>query len=219
MEGLSVNHVQEAFRLEFEKRCLSLLNRAYIESTFEGKIFMDWEEETISAVLIDLMGKSEEAQNWNIDIVPEYRIYTNEHLTGLESPKKASRIDFRFCTFKSSHRLEYFMEAKNLAEKNWRKPGNTKDTIALKLQKRYIETGLKKFMSAEYPMGCLVGYVMQGEPDHIIANINKLIVAQGLDCFIERIDNLYFEFFYYESKFGQENRKGVIKQILLCYSF
>jgi hypothetical protein len=218
MEGLSVNQVQEAIRLEFEKRCLSLLNLAYIESVFQEKISTDWEEEAISAVLIDLMNKSEESQNWNIDIAPEHRIYKDEHLTGLESPKKAPRIDFRFCSFESNRKLVYFMEAKNLAEENWRKPDNTTDTIALNLQNRYIETGLKKFISGEYPMGCLIGYVMQGEPDHIIFSINGLIVTQGLDCIIQRIDNIYFDFFYYESEFLDGGRKIIIKQILLRYS-
>lgn len=175
MIGVLDTEIVNGFQYAFEQNCLSLFADAYVHINRTLKITTDWEEENISANFFDYIDKSKVAIGLNINISDEYRLYYRKILSGKISAKSAARIDFRLTTnwTQGTKRLEYFVEAKNLIESDCFKKGRTTKLNAKKSQKRYIETGINHFISKKYPQnGCLVGYVLQGDPDKIVQKIN-----------------------------------------------
>jgi hypothetical protein len=154
-----------------ERRCLTLLSEGYCITKSNGNISIDWEEEDISKELLLCLSTNKKRLEWQIDIVPEYRIYKNDSI----SAKSSSRIDFRFSGW-TACQWEYFAEAKNLIEVDSYKVGRKTKISASKLHKRYIETGIGHYVSGKYPSnGCLIGYILQGETENIISCLNDCL--------------------------------------------
>ena len=110
---------------------------------------------------------------WQIDIIPEYRLYKNDGIAA----KSAARIDFRFSGW-STNQWEYFAEAKNLIEIDSFKAGRKTKISANKLHRRYIETGIDNYLSSKYPQnGCLIGYILQGKTENIVSMLNISLCA------------------------------------------
>jgi len=178
MTGNLKPFISESFEESFVYNCLVLIGKAYKFIKENAGISMDWEEENISATIFDYIDKSENAITWNINISDEHRLYYSAILTGKKPAKTAARIDFRLTTnwIEQKKRLEYFVEAKNLIESDSHKTGRKTRINACKLHVRYVETGIDNFVSGKYPQkGCLVGYVLQGEPTVIVEKINDCL--------------------------------------------
>ncbi len=73
------------------------------------------------------------------------------------------RIDFRLTSFISTYEYEYFFEAKRLKEKS------------SDLKRAYINEGMDRYISGKYPIGCMLGYLLEGEIDETIKGINSLL--------------------------------------------
>lgn len=176
------NDIIVAFNSAFEWKCMSLLTNAYSFVITNNMVSSDCEEEYISAVIFDYIDKCSQSVEWQIDIVPEYRLYKNEILKRKKSAKTAPRIDLRFCGWANSNKLTYFVEAKNLIE-----TGRYKKVTARYLHKRYIKTGIDNYLSGKYPAnGCLVGYILQGNTANIVGFLNKLLEKSGRNSEILR---------------------------------
>ena len=186
-----------------ERRCLTLLSQVYCITKSNGNISIDWEEEDISKELLLSLNTNRKRLEWQIDIVPEHRLYKNDGIAA----KSASRIDFRFSGW-TANQWEYFAEAKNLIEVDSFKVGRKTKISATKLHKRYIKTGIDNYVSGKYPSnGCLIGYVLQGKIDNIISCLNNCLCnanrvseilkqqSLGLDefdsCYVSIHDNSY----------------------------
>ena len=170
------------FEYSFVWNCLSLWGEAFLFVRENQNITTDWEEENISALFFDYIDQSERAIVLNINIADEHRLYYQSILTGKKSAKSASRIDFRMTTnsIEQRKRVEFFVEAKNLIEEDCFKVGRKTKVSARKLHERYIETGIGNFVSGKYPYnGCLVGYVLQGDPNNIVSMLNSYMVNQN----------------------------------------
>jgi hypothetical protein len=153
---------------------LLIVSYCYVKSNYVVDI--DCEEEYISALILDYIDKCPQASEWNIDITPEYRLYTDEVLNKKKSAKTSPRIDLRFSGWANKMKRTYFVEAKNLIEIDTLKKGNTITVSAQYLHKRYIKTGIDNYLSGRYPLnGCLVGYILQGKTENIINLINKYL--------------------------------------------
>ncbi len=170
-----VKVLKESFELKF----ISLLIEGYHVMLEAGEYQSSREEENLTAVLIKYMKRVSETFNWKFDISPEYPLYNAGIQRGEENPRKASRIDIRLVDWNQSEKLEYFIEAKNLAQHDWVKPGGAR-VDASKLKARYIGTGIDNFVKGNYPpgRGCLTGYVVQGDTDAIVRGINKLLLSK-----------------------------------------
>ncbi|MFT4071907.1 MAG: hypothetical protein QM654_08325 [Dysgonamonadaceae bacterium] len=154
-----------------ERRCLILLSEGYGATKSNGNISIDWEEEDISKELLLSLNTNRKRLEWQIDIVPEYRIYKNDGT----SAKSAARIDFRFSSW-NINQWEYYAEAKNLIEADSFKVGRKTKISATKLHKRYIETGVDNYLSGKYPQpGCLIGYILQGKTENIVSILNTYL--------------------------------------------
>jgi hypothetical protein len=116
-----------------------------------------------------------------MDIIPEPRLYDQEVIEGKKTAKKSPKADIRICmwsnnTWSTPVKFVYIVEAKILSEKDWTKESGSR-VIAKAQKKRYIETGIDHFKSGHYPEGCMAGYVVQGDPDNIVSEINEILVS------------------------------------------
>lgn len=156
-----------------ERRCLTLLCDGYCVVKSKGSISIDKEEEDISKELLLSINANIKRMEWQIDIIPEYRLYKNDGIAA----KSAARIDFRFSSW-STNQWEYFAEAKNLIEIDSYKAGRKTKISANQLHRRYIETGIDNYLSSKYPQnGCLIGYILQGKTENIVSMLNICLCA------------------------------------------
>jgi hypothetical protein len=172
--GFDPKYVSSTLQI-LEKRCLTLLFEGYNEVVSQGKISVGWEEENISKELMLRLEVNSNREKWKIFISPEYRLYSRNTI----SAKKSPRIDFGFsCWMTQEYR--YFAEAKILIETDVYRTRRKSKTTAKSLLKRYIKTGVDSYLSGKYPVnGCLIGYVLQGEPEHIISLLNNCLCDSG----------------------------------------
>jgi hypothetical protein len=208
------------FNCEFEYRCMSLLVESYFYVKLQYRIDIGCEEEYISAILFDYIDKCPQASQWNIDIVPEYRLYKNEVLKKKKSAKTAPRIDLRFCGWSYDRKLTYFIEAKNLIETNTAKnKKERKSKISAKhLHKRYIETGINNYLSGHYPSnGCLSGYILQGKTENIIDCINQHL--QNCSREQEILIRQSFELPNFDSSYRSKHKNNItIKHLMFDFT-
>ncbi|SCQ23787.1 hypothetical protein TFUB4_02628 [Tannerella forsythia] len=156
-----------------ERRCLTLLCDGYCVVKSKGSISIDKEEEDISKELLLSINANIKRMEWQIDIIPEYRLYKNDGIAA----KSAARIDFRFSGW-STNQWEYFAEAKKLIEIDSYKAGRKTKISANQLHRRYIETGIDNYLSSKYPQnGCLIGYILQGKTENIVSMLNICLCA------------------------------------------
>lgn len=181
-----------------ERRCLILLSEGYYVIKSNGNISIDWEEEDISKELLLSLETNSKRLEWQIDIIPEYRIYKNDG----NSAKSAARIDFRFSGW-TINQWEYYAEAKNLIEIDSFKVGRKTKISAIKLHERYIETGIGNYLSGKYPQhGCLVGYILQGRVENIISMLNTCLCNLKREAEVlhsQDLDFMYLNSYYISS--------------------
>jgi hypothetical protein len=164
--------------MQFEENCISLLVDSYNKVTNKSA-FKELTENNITAQLIGLIKSNPLRTDLNISINREAYNDTDATYTGIAEADESPRIDMKYTVWNSNVEFEYFIEAKNVAENNWKKSTVTTPVNAKELQKRYISTGIQNFITGRYPHGCLVGYVTEGIPGNIVANINTLLTTES----------------------------------------
>lgn len=162
------------FKNRFEDICISLLLESYNKTKKIGDI-RELDENDITVRLIGLMKVNQSRFDLQISIDRESHYDEEETYRGFKSADESVRIDIKYTTWSFRTEYEYFMEAKNLSENDWRKASTNSLVSAYQQRKRYIETGIQNLITGNYPEGCLIGYVVQGNPDKIIIKINKLL--------------------------------------------
>lgn len=170
-------NIINAFRLQFQNNCISLLLDGYNSAYNGGSSFKENDENEITVKLVGLMKSNQNSKDYKIDIVREYYLDDTSTYSGAKHPDNSPRIDIRFMNWSTEDKLEFFMEAKNLAENDWVKSGGTKIN-ASKLIKRYVETGINNFVSGKYKNGCLVGYVLEGNAIGVTRKLNDYLTKQ-----------------------------------------
>lgn len=220
MAGVLNGSVIRSVQASFEYNCLSLFGEAYAYVKDKAGITIDWDEENISANFYTYIDKNEKAIELNINISDECRLYYDEILTGEVTAKKAPRIDFRLTTnwLEAKKRLEYFVEAKNLIETDSFKTGRISKIIAKEKHERYIHTGIDHFVSGKYPQkGCIVGYVLQGDPNGIVTKINECLeTSERTSEYLHAMNATYP---YLQFCYQSSHNNGIkIKHFLLNFS-
>jgi hypothetical protein len=152
------------FKDSVENKCIHLLVEAYNQSITDRLIQLDWEENDITKQL------SEYIENNPLKTKSPFIMINVEHsLSSISVEKtkgyaaKSLRIDLCFATFKSEEEYKVFFEAKNLKEKD------------SALKRRYIDTGIDNFVTGKYPLGLLIGYLLEGAVSPTIDGINDLL--------------------------------------------
>jgi len=204
----------------FESRCLTVIGDAYQSINKQRQIDISWDEENISANIYHHIDENVKAIEWNIFVSDECRQYTEKILENKKKAKNSARIDLKMVTNWNKQRVRYFVEAKNLIESDTRKAGRKTVVRAKKWHKRYIETGINHYLDGHYPPnGCLLGYVLQGDPSRIVRLINALLREKSrlneilikTDSGFESIDCMYL------SRHEISGEARIIKHLMLKF--
>lgn len=164
---------------KFEHQCICLLEWACKKLKTDNIVDGDWGEENISANIYTYISQSQEAIAADIFVESEHPFYSQDILNNKKMAKSACRIDLVFQHNWNGKRICYYVEAKNVIEYDYIKTGRRRPTRASKVQKRYIETGMDHFLSAYYPKGCLLGYVLNGTIKGVVNGINTILIKDG----------------------------------------
>lgn len=164
--------------MQFEENCISLLLDSYNKIPNKNT-FKELTENNITAQLIGLIKLNPLRTELNISVNREAYNDTEAIYKGLSDADESPRIDMKYTVWNSNIEFEYFIEAKNVSENNWKKSTVTTPINAKELQKRYISTGIQNFITGRYPHGCLVGYVTEGISNNIVTKINTLLTSEN----------------------------------------
>ena len=174
---MSMINLANKFKNRFEDICHQLLIEGYLTIRANRSCSNSWNEENISAHFIANMENLPKAIKHKIDIRREVPVDTYAIINQGLNAKTASRIDIYFVKTTWSRPKQqqgYAVEAKNISENNWRK--NTNKGVNASTQKtEYITKGIGEFLAGNYPQGCMIAYVVQGNIPNIIAGINQRI--------------------------------------------
>ena len=154
----------KSFKIGFEDKCIRLFVEAYNQSVIDKSIRLDWNENDITGQLHEYIEVNPlRKKNPPVTTNVEHHLSNKsvEKVRGFTS--KNSRIDLRFVTFNSEDECKVFFEAKNLKEKSYA------------LKRRYIDTGIDNFITKKYPLGFLVGYLLEGAVNPTIDGVNYLL--------------------------------------------
>lgn len=176
--GILSKNIAKAFKNSFIQMCLEIIIEGYNETIKPGEYNTDWEEDNLTAQLILQMEKLRVVRKNQISINAQSPIYSTEMKSEGVSSKRAPVIDLKLSTWDSDIEHQYFFEAKNLSERNWTK-ANGASVSATYYINRYIDTGIKNFISGRYSNGSIIGYVVQGKTESILNKINTKIETQA----------------------------------------
>lgn len=170
------------FQNKFEQRCIALFESAYQTSITNNAIELDFDENTITAILHNYINKNPKRKEWQISTNVENHLFDNSIIPSKDYASKFSRIDMRFTTFWSDkNEYIYYVEAKNLRSKD------------SKLKRRYITSGIDNFLKRGKYFECdglLVGYILEGTTKECIdTGVNKLLIKDGRNAEIIQIDS------------------------------
>jgi hypothetical protein len=194
---------RSVYRQAFERNCFRLVIEAYQISLIEKTIQLDWNENDISYELYEKMETNPtRAEKYKIHISPEYRIPKDViKIKGFAD--RLPRADLKMSHFALKQEFKYFFEAKKLKEKN------------SDLKRAYINDGMDRFICEKYPIGCMLGYLLEGKPDETKNAINSLLEKDGRSTeILHFMPNKLFQY-YYESNHSQI---GILKHLILDFS-
>lgn len=173
--SLERKHIQNAFN-SFKALCFRLLDIAYCKVLKNENVDYSWDENAISEALAKYIENNEMATQLHISANLEKRLIAEDSPV----PPRVDnlpRIDIIISGFEwtqNEHRVKYYMEAKNLYCKNFKKPQNSNCTSAISYVKRYIKTGINNLLCEHYPKDTLLlGYVLIGTINDAIAKVNQ----------------------------------------------
>ncbi len=175
----------EKIKNAFEQKCFQLIIEAYQSSLVEKLIQLDWNENDISYELYEKMEVNPKRIKFQIHLSPEFRIPKDVPKTkGFAD--KLPRIDLKMSSFALEQEFKYFCEAKRLKQKD------------SNLKRAYIDEGMERYISKKYPIGCMLGYLVEGKIDETINGINSLLTkdkrsTEILSPISNKLLNSYYE--------------------------
>ncbi|MDX4065588.1 hypothetical protein Q6A91_06070 [Aliarcobacter skirrowii] len=151
---------------------------------------LDWDEEQFSSHIVSYMNKHILTSTFHLHInIEEKLLDLNILPIGKNNPKYLPRIDISISSwiFEDNKKLQYFFEAKNLSENNWKKETGKRVNAKYYLD-RYISTGIESFRIKKYYNGSIIGYILEGNITNIITKLNKELLNNSYT--IQDIKNL-----------------------------
>lgn len=163
----------------FEQRCVDLLEWACLTLKSGKGVNVDWGEENITANIYVLIHDSQQSIDYDIHIECEHSFFDQDILDNKKKAKSASRIDMVFQHNWSGQRYSFYVEAKNLIETDAQKTGRKTKLRASSILDRYIETGIDHYLNKYYPLGCMLGYVLNGTIAGIVQALNTILIGKS----------------------------------------
>lgn len=194
--------IQEKFRSAFEYKCFTLVTEAYQVSINEKIIQLDWNENDISQELFEKLGSNPKRLEFGIFATREEHLSKNvEKKKGFAD--KLPRIDLKMSSITSKFEFKYFFEAKRLKEND------------SGLKRSYIDEGMNRFTSKKYPFGCMLGFLLQGNVNKTVKDINNLLIKdkRNTQTLNSKKNDLHKD--YFESKHIDI---GVLKHLIFDFT-
>lgn len=220
--GTISSNIKQAFVQSFQRKCIELVCFAHEELCANKTIAQDMDEETISTCIYNCVRNNPYTIKLGIHVNIEHRLLPIGYVQTPTLSKQLSRIDFHFEADCWEYRpivlFEYFMEAKNLYEYNFKKSSNTSETLAKYYYKRYIETGIDHIITGYYPSNTLLlGYVLAGDINPVVDGINSKLSSQNRSS-----EHLFQVTSLYECNirgiFSSNHSVGCIKHLMLKFT-
>ena len=162
--------IQNAFKNAFEKDCIELLINAYSQALSEKKYQLEWYENDFTEMLCCYINSNKASIDKEITAITERKLLVSLNKQTKGYADKLSRLDLVLFKIWSKNRHTCQMEAKRLKEKD------------STLKRAYINEGMDRFISQKYPLGNMIGYLIEGNEQKTVEGINKLLA----------LDKLYF---------------------------
>lgn len=178
--GLGGGYISDA-DLSFKMVCLHLLEMAYCEVRTTCTINKDWTENAISEALKKGINDNEETIWMHITAEVEVKQLPTDLSSMPSRVDDAPRIDIKVGGFDTrkdtTSRVCYYMEAKNLYSKGFKKSDYSSYVSSTYYAKRYISTGIDHLLGGYYPSNTiLIGYVLVGTVQAAVDIVNQHLV-------------------------------------------
>ena len=198
-----LTNIQDTFKNAFEKDCLERLITAY-DKAIDEKIYQsDWHENDFNEQICEYIRRDRTYIVKSIIVETEHKLFSRAKDKSKGFADKLPRIDFVFHTWGKLSYVHY-MEAKRLKENN------------SALKRAYIDDGMDRFISQKYPLGNMIGYLIEGNEQKTVEGINKLLALDGksAESLVSKTFPLHSS--YYES----DNHANInqLKHIILDFT-
>ena len=151
------------YRKAFEDDCFELIVNAYNQAIAEKKYQHNWIENDFSELLGHYVNESHLSLAKGITCKTEKKLLSTIDNQVKGFADKSPRIDFVYFKVWKMERFHCYMEAKRLKEKD------------SGLKRAYINDGMDRYISEKYPIGCMIGYLLEGKTNETINGINSLL--------------------------------------------
>ena len=196
--------IQNAFKNAFEKDCIELLINAYSQALSEKKYQLEWYENDFTEMLCCYINSNKASIDKEITAITERKLLVSLNKQTKGYSDKLSRLDLVLFKIWSKNRHTCQMEAKRLKEKD------------STLKRAYINEGMDRFISQKYPLGNMIGYLIEGNEQKTVEGINKLLALDGksAESLVSKTFPLHSS--YYES--DNHANIGQLKHIILDFT-
>lgn len=160
----TMNNISSVYRKAFEEDCIELIVNAYNVAITEKRYQSNWLENDFSELLGYYVNESPLSLDKGITCKTEKKLLSEAENQVKGFADKLPRIDFVYFKVWKKQRFQCYMEAKRLKEKD------------SALKRAYINEGMDRYISVKYPIGCMLGYLLEGKTDETIIGINSLII-------------------------------------------
>ncbi|MBP7172786.1 MULTISPECIES: hypothetical protein [Chryseobacterium group] len=195
--------LSEIYRRAFEDDCIELVVNAYNLAIVEKKYQTDWLENDFSELLCYYVNESQFSIDKGITCKTENKLFSNAENQTKGFADKLPRIDFVYFKIWKEQRFHYYMEAKRLKEKD------------SKLKRSYIKEGMQRYLSEKYPMGCMLGYLLEGNADETKNGINSLLIKDKRNSEVLNLESHNLIKSYYESN---HSKIGILKHLIFDFT-
>jgi len=194
--------INEKFRNAFEQKCFQLIIEGYKTALTEKVVQLDWNENDISQELSEKIDENPKRLKWNISVNREHFLPKNTRkIKGFAD--KLPRIDLRMTNIYKLFEYKCFCEAKRLKEND------------SKLKSVYIKEGINRYLSKKYPIGCMLGYLLEGKTNKTVDGINALLTKDKRENEILKLKSNKLIKSYYESN---HSNIGVLKHLIFDFT-
>lgn len=159
--------LSQVYLKAFEEDCLELIVNAYTVAVSEKKYQANWVENDFSELLRYYVNQSQLSIEKGITCKTEDKLLLKTDSLVKGFADRLPRIDFVYFKIWRKQRFQCYMEAKRLKYKD---PD---------LKRAYISDGMDRYISEKYPVGCMLGYLLEGSSEETIEGINMLLEKDG----------------------------------------
>lgn len=182
----TMSNISSVYRKAFEEDCIELIVNAYNVAVTEKKYQTDWLENDFSELLGHYANESQLSLDKRITCKTENKLLSETENQVKGFADKLPRIDFVYFKVWKKQRFQCYMEAKRLKEKD------------SDLKRAYINEGMDRYISEKYPIGCMLGYLLDGKTDETVNGINSLIIkdkrnTETLNLISNKLLKSYYE--------------------------